>query len=99
MIRPLFTEREYIESVVAATEIFKEWDTIVGGDAGYRQPGFMRIVSEWTVEQLGVDLDILDHLGVRHERIPHDDLDRSRGFTLGAWSGVMTYRSRSILLM
>ena len=76
MIRPLFTEREYLESVVAATEIFNDWDTIVGGDAGYRQPGFMRIVSEWTVEQLGVDLDILDHLGVQHERISHDDLDR-----------------------
>lgn len=76
MIRPLFTERAYIELVTAATVMFEEWDVIVGGDAGYRQPGFVRIVSEWTDDQLGADLKLFEKLGVRHDRISQSDLSQ-----------------------
>ncbi len=76
MIRPLFTEPVYIRLVLAATEMFRDWSTVVGGDAGYRRPGFLRIAADWSLEQIGAEFDLLDRMGVRYERVAYDDLSQ-----------------------
>jgi glycine/D-amino acid oxidase-like deaminating enzyme len=67
MIRPLFADRVYVELVHAATGLFERWEEEVGGDAGFVQPGFLRITQSLDQAEIGADLGLLRDVGVPFE--------------------------------
>ena len=74
LIRPLFSESEYVQLVLASTSMFERWNEIVGGDAGFVQNGFLRITHSLDPAELGANLEQLKRWGVPVEVLTADQL-------------------------
>jgi len=85
MIRPIFTERTYLELVMESIGMFSQWNDLVGGHCGFVQNGFLRITDTLDSNSTGGDLELMRELGVRYELLEAGRLKEFAG--MGEFSG------------
>jgi glycine/D-amino acid oxidase-like deaminating enzyme len=85
MIRPIFTERTYIELVMESISMFSHWNDLVGGHCGFVQNGFLRITDTLDANSTGGDLQLMNELGVQYELLEAGRLKEFAG--MGEFTG------------
>lgn len=80
LVRLHYTNEHEARIALCAYRYFHEWESLVGGDCGFVQTGFLMVVGPDDVERLHKNVAALRSLGVETEVIAPDEIREAQPF-------------------